>query len=107
MRRAARTDGNQRAGNDHLESIGWSICVLSAHGRGVPDSLVARYGFTALVEWKDGAKPPSARKLTPDQERFHADWQGVIITALSPEDAETKLNAALIRSGAAKREDLA
>jgi hypothetical protein len=72
----------------------------------VPDTLVSRFGFTALVEWKDGDKSPSRRKLTPDQERFHAEWQGVIVTALSPQDAETKLNVAIIRSGMAKREDL-
>ena len=40
-----------------------------------------------LIEVKDGAKPPSARKLTPDQVKFHHDWCGQIAVAESVEDA--------------------
>jgi len=25
---------------------------------------------------KDGTKPPCERRLTPQQERFHAEWKG-------------------------------
>jgi hypothetical protein len=29
-----------------------------------------------LLEVKDGSKPPSAQKLTPQQEIWHRDWRG-------------------------------
>jgi hypothetical protein len=95
--RAARTDGNQQAIVDHLRAIGWSVFVTSAIGRGFPDFIAARGRFTALGEIKDPSKPKRGQRLTPDQERFHADWQGVVLTVYSPADAETKLNAAAER----------
>jgi hypothetical protein len=33
-------------------------------------------GKSFLIEIKDGAKSPSRRRLTPDQEAFRASWQG-------------------------------
>ena len=33
-------------------------------------------GLRCLAEVKDGEKVPSAQRLTPDQERFHASWLG-------------------------------
>jgi hypothetical protein len=94
MRRAAKTDANHQAVRDHLRAVGWSVCDTSSIGRGVPDLLVARRGFTAVVEVKDGAKPPSAIHLTDQQQRFWKDWPGVKIIAKSPEDAERQLNLA-------------
>ncbi len=91
MSYAKRTDGNQRAGNDYLRSIGWSVLDLSFVGGGVPDALVSRCGFTALVEWKNGEMPPSQRKLTEHQEKFHRDWKGVIVVATDPKDAAGQL----------------
>jgi hypothetical protein len=32
-----------------------------------------------LVEIKDGSLPPSKRKLTPDELKFHADWRGKVV----------------------------
>ena len=100
MRRAARTDGNHEATRDYLRRTGWSVHDTSAVGGGFPDLVVARDGFTALVEVKNGAKSPSRIKLTPDQETFAKGWKGVCIKALSPEDAEKQLKlAALYQSG--------
>ena len=92
--RAKRVDSNHGQIRDYLRSTGWSVFDSSAVGRGFPDFVVARRGFTALVECKDGAKPPSARRLTDAQERFWKEWPGVRILATSPEDAEKQLNLA-------------
>lgn len=35
---------------------------------------------------KDGAKPPSARVLTPDQEAFRRGWNGGIVVAIGLDD---------------------
>jgi hypothetical protein len=35
----------------------------------------------------DGRKPPSKRKLTADQEAFHASWSGEIAVVTSVDEA--------------------
>lgn len=94
MRRAARKDDNHNEVAKHLKDAGWKLLDLSGVGNGCPDILAGRGGFLALLELKDGTKPPSARKLTDAQERFWKDWPGVKIIAKSPEDAEAQLNLA-------------
>ena len=77
MRRAARTDRNQGPIVDALRDIpGVTVEVLSAVGGGCPDLAIGYRGMTFLVELKDGGKPPSKRVLTPEQEKWHADWKG-------------------------------
>lgn len=50
--------------------------ILSRMGRGVPDLLVGTpRGRLVLLEVKDGSKPPSVRKLTPDQREWHQRWR--------------------------------
>ena len=49
--------------------------------------------FRSFVEVKDGTKPPSARRLTPDEERWHAEVRAfgaevrVVTQAYQVEDA--------------------
>jgi hypothetical protein len=76
MRRAAKVDANQTEIVDALRTVGASVHSLSAVGGGIPDLLVGFRMVTYLLEVKDGKKKPSARELTPDQVRFHADWFG-------------------------------
>lgn len=79
MRRAARTDDNQAAIVKALRSAGCGVVSLAAIGNGVPDLLVSRPTWPhawILLEVKDGAKPPSARELTPDQVKFHEAVRG-------------------------------
>jgi hypothetical protein len=75
--RAARTDANQEAVVKALRAIGCKVYVSSSFGQGFPDLVVGFRGRFVLLEVKDGSKPPSARKLTPDQVKFHADWTGL------------------------------
>ena len=70
MRRAAKVDRNHGDVVQALRSAGCSVQSLATVGRGCPDLLVGYAGMWLLFEVKDGSKPPSARKLTPDQEEW-------------------------------------
>jgi hypothetical protein len=72
MRRAAKVDRNHGEIADALTQCGAWVIDCSAVGQGFPDLLVSHRGRLLMVEVKDGKKPPSARKLTPSQEVFHA-----------------------------------
>ena len=72
MRRAAKIDDNQPEIVKALRKIDALVTLLSGVGDGVPDLLVWYRDKWSLLEVKDGAKPPSARKLTPDQAKWHA-----------------------------------
>ena len=91
MRRAAKKDANHNSIGDYLRSLGWSVLDLSSAGNGIPDMAVGKPGFAALVEVKDGSKPPSARRLTPDEARVRANWEGPYVLATSGEDAAAQL----------------
>lgn len=87
MRRAARVDANQDAIVSALRAAGASVQSIAPCGRGIPDLLVGFRGANMLMECKDGAKPPSARTLTPDQQKWIADWRGTVAIVLSADDA--------------------
>jgi hypothetical protein len=76
VRRAAKIDANQPAIVKALRALGAFVQPLHTVGDGCPDLLVAFRGQTLLVEVKDGSKPPSARSLTEDQQKWHAEWIG-------------------------------
>jgi hypothetical protein len=76
VRTAARTDDNQAEIVTVLERFGCSVFSTASTGRGFPDLVVGLRGHTYLIEVKDGAKPPSARTLTPDQRAWRARWRG-------------------------------
>lgn len=87
MRRAAKVDDNQAEIVAALRKIGASVTVTSAVGNGFPDLAVGWRGMTTLLELKDGSKPPSARKLTPEQEKWHANWRGQVAVVETVEQA--------------------
>lgn len=74
--RAKKIDANQVAIVKALRSYGCSVTHLHEVGKGCPDLLIGIHGRTGLLELKDGAKPPSARKRTPDQEEWLSAWRG-------------------------------
>lgn len=85
--RGARVDANQADIVKALRKIGATVQHLHTLGKGCPDILVGVSGQNLLLELKDSAKPPSARKLTPDEEKFHAEWRGQVHTVASMDEA--------------------
>jgi hypothetical protein len=87
-RRAARRDANEAGIVKALREIGCLVEPIS--GEGVPDLIVWAPELMAIIllEVKDGAKPPSARKLKPAQEAFHRAWSSApVFVVESIEDA--------------------
>lgn len=87
MRRAARVDANQAEIVAALRKIGCRVMLMQAMGEGFPDLLVSFRGLLTLIEVKDGSKPPSARKLTPAQVKWHAEWGEDVRVVKSIEEA--------------------
>lgn len=77
--RAKRVDDNQPEIVKQLKKIpGVSVAHTHTIGDGFVDLVIGFRGNNYLCEVKDPSKPPSKRKLTPDEERFHARWTGQI-----------------------------
>jgi hypothetical protein len=108
--RAHRKDANHKDVGDFLRSLGWSVLDLAQYGVSVDYAVAYRWpvgAYAALVEVKDGSKPPSAHKLTKKEQDLRDNWEGDYHVVLSEADAETKLNAAMVRAGLCRLEDLA
>jgi hypothetical protein len=88
IRRAARVDANQSEIVAALRAIGVGVKDMSGVGDGVPDLACLWRGQTFWVEIKNGNRPPSARKLTVEQVRFHNDARlaGVKVHVVSTVD---------------------
>jgi Holliday junction resolvase len=76
MKKYGRTDSNQTEIVEALRKAGATVQSLAAVGAGVPDLLVGWRGMNFLLEVKDGALPPSERRLTPEQVKWHDAWIG-------------------------------
>lgn len=87
MRRAAKVDANQSRIVAALRKLGATVQPLHAVGGGCPDLLVGWRKACFLIEVKDGDKPPSARKLTPDQVEWHGGWKGQVAVAKDEDEA--------------------
>jgi hypothetical protein len=92
MRLAARRDANEDQIVSALEACG--AFVKKINDGGTFDLLVWYRGNTLLLEVKDGRKSPSARELSPAEQKFHDAWPGDNLhIVLSPEDALALLKA--------------
>lgn len=87
MKFTAKADANQPAIVKALRAAGASVQHLHSVGAGCPDLLCAIDGKNFLIEVKDGAKDPSAQKLTPSQVIWHAAWKGPVHVVNSVEAA--------------------
>ncbi len=74
MRRAARRDANEQDIVKAMRAEGAYVKVINDEG--LFDLLVSYRGDTLMIEVKDGAKPPSARRLTDAEQKFHDEWPG-------------------------------
>lgn len=87
MRRAAKVDDNQPEIVKALRKAGATVTPLHAVGNGCPDLLAGWKGANLLLEVKDGKKPPSARKLTKDQQKWHVTWGGQVAVVKDVKEA--------------------
>lgn len=80
-RHNAKRDATERVIIETLEARGYAVFQIS--GKGIPDLLVSKLGYSWLVEAK-----AKGGKLTPAQIKFRERWTGEAIRILrSSEDA--------------------
>ena len=82
-----RVDGNHAEIVTALRGIGASVLDIHDLGHGAPDLVVGFRGTNLLVEVKDGRKPPSQKKLTPDEQTFFDAWRGAVYIVYGSTDA--------------------
>jgi len=89
MRRRGRVDANHGDIVRALRTAGMSVQSLANIGSGCPDILIGdpRTRTNLLAEIKDGSKPPSQRRLTADEQKWHDEWRGQVAVVESVEDA--------------------
>ena len=87
MRTAAKVDGNHGEVVKALRAHGIAVKSTAAMGSGFPDLICAVRGVTVLLEVKDGAKPPSERRLTAAEAEFIGHWPGLVYVVTSAEEA--------------------
>lgn len=90
MRRAARIDANQEQIVSAMRACGATVRIVT-QGDGLPDLLVGYRGYTILMEVKDGRKPPSARKLTEEEQKFFENWTGGMLAIVNSVDEALEL----------------
>lgn len=66
----AKVDANHGDVVTALRGVGAGVQSLAGVGDGCPDLLVAFRGAWHVLEVKDGSKPPSKRKLTPEEQMW-------------------------------------
>ncbi|MEO0484977.1 MAG: hypothetical protein AAF092_03585 [Pseudomonadota bacterium] len=87
MRRAAEVDANQGEIVSALRAVRASVRPTHREGQGFPDVCVGYRDMNFLIEIKDVSKPPSARKLTTDEQEWHDTWRGKTAVATSVDEA--------------------
>lgn len=92
MRRAAKTDDNQKRIVAALRRSGATVLHLHTIGQGCPDLLIGWQGKNILAELKDGDKIQSKQKLTPDEIQWHERWRGQVAVITSVDDALKLIN---------------
>jgi len=103
-RRACRKDNNHDVIADAFRRHGWDwyeTYQFAQYLPGFPDGMAVRNGMVVLVEIKNGDAT-----LTPDEERFIANYHAPVIIARSVEDVERLEHIALSWPGNAAQTSL-
>lgn len=87
MRRAARTDANQKEIVNALRRVGATVHDTSRLGEGFPDIVAGYRSINYFLEVKDGSKPPSQKKLTEAEAKWHSEWSGQSAVVESVDEA--------------------
>lgn len=82
----ARVDSNQPEVVKLFRDLGASVQHLHTVGKGCPDLLIGYCGINGVVEVKDPRQPPSKRRLTEDEEKWHTSWQGNVVVVQTLND---------------------
>jgi hypothetical protein len=91
--RIKKVDTNQSKLVAQMRKIpGLRVAHTHIVGNGFVDVVCGYKGQNFLFEIKDPSKPPSARKLTPDEEKFHSTWTGSIHVIEKIEDVLSIIN---------------
>jgi Holliday junction resolvase len=99
VRYAARKDTTHAPMVAALRELGFGVLDLAGVGKGCPDILIGRWGFSALIECKT---PKNERKNATDtkQRDFAKEWPGCpVIRAYAVEDVLFNFNLLLKRHG--------
>jgi hypothetical protein len=91
--RVRKADDNQAQLVKQMRKIpGLKVRHTHTIGQGFPDVVVSFRGVNYLFEIKDPSKPPSARKLTEDEQKFHDEWTGQVAVVETIEDVMDALS---------------
>lgn len=93
MRKIAKIDANQTEIVKALRAVGATVQSLAQVGSGCPDILVGFRDANFLFEIKNPAQPPSGRKLTDDEAKWHAIWRGQKTVVETVDDALKAIGA--------------
>lgn len=88
-------DANQSDIVAYARRLGFSVAVTAKLGKGFPDIVMGKNGRNWLVEIKDGSKPPSQRKLSESEQKFHSEWRGQICIVESRDDIDAIYSEAM------------
>lgn len=83
-----RVDKNQKAMVKVFRDLGAAVTHTHTVGKGFTDIVIAVQWLNCVVEIKDGSKPPSGRRLSPDEQTFFGWWPGLKAVCCNTEDAQ-------------------
>lgn len=96
-RRRAKVDTNQPEIVQAFRDLGATVLHLHTVGMGAPDLCIGWQGRNLLVEVKDGSLPPSGRKLTEMEQRWHDAWKGHVAIVENVDQAMNLLGHVRVR----------